>query len=113
MELILIALMFIHGVIHFFGFIKAFRIANISQFTQPITKSQGVFWLLSGAMFVAAAILLSFQHDWWWVVSLTAIVISQYLIISDWHDARFGTLANALILAITVLGFLVWSIMKD
>ncbi|MBS1529333.1 MAG: hypothetical protein JSU01_03410 [Bacteroidetes bacterium] len=112
MELILLTLMITHGAIHFLGFIKGFRIAPVEPIDQKITRPQGAFWLLSGSAFIVAAILLASQYEFWWVFSLLAIIISQYLIIKDWRDARFGTIANVLILAITVLAFVVWSVMS-
>ena len=47
----------IHGLIHFMGFAKAFDYDNMAEFTEEISKPTGVFWLLTGLLFAASAIL--------------------------------------------------------
>jgi hypothetical protein len=59
-----------------------------------------------------AGLLLSFQKEWWWIFSASGIVISQYLIIKDWHSAKYGTIANVIVLIITIIGFGVWYLSK-
>ncbi|OGU26025.1 MAG: hypothetical protein A2X66_02675 [Ignavibacteria bacterium GWA2_54_16] len=46
---------FLHGIIHLMGFMKAFRLADHSQLRQDITRPLGVLWLLAAISFVAAA----------------------------------------------------------
>ena len=41
----------------------------------------------------------------WWAVGLAAAIISQVVILSAWTDARFGTVANVLLLLGVVYGF--------
>jgi hypothetical protein len=48
-------------------------------------------------MLVSGTALLLKQH-WWWAAGLLAVVISQALIIMNWQDAKFGTIANIIIL---------------
>ena len=42
----LVLLIAIHGIIHLFGFFKAFGISEFNAITQPISKTYGVVWLL-------------------------------------------------------------------
>jgi len=104
--------MVLHGAIHSMGFIKAFRIADLSQLVQPIRKSNGLLWLIACLLFISAAILFSTGRQSWWIFSILALVISQYLIVNDWNDAKMGTIANVVILLITTIGFIVWAIAK-
>ncbi|MBS1525815.1 MAG: hypothetical protein JST19_09225 [Bacteroidetes bacterium] len=108
-----IAFIIANGLVHFIGFAKAFRIANIEQLTQDIPRPGGILWLLSGLLFICSAVLFFWEKEWWWLLSASGIIISQYLIIADWHDAKFGTIANAIILLPTLIGFGLWWMIKD
>ncbi len=44
----------------------------------------------------------------WWLTAINALVISQYLIFTNWHDAKAGTIANVIILAIAIIGYGTW-----
>lgn len=107
MKIALVVLMIVHGAVHSMGFVKAFRIVEVSQLANMIQKSNGVLWLLAGLLFVFSAILFSTEKEWWWVSSLTAVLISQYLIVNDWDDARLGSIANIIIFVASIIGF-VW-----
>jgi len=99
----------IHGLIHLMGFAKAFGLADMEQLTQDISKSAGFLWLLSSILFILAALAFLLEKDWWWMICVPALVVSQTLIVMSWSDAKFGTLANAIILATAVVGFGVWN----
>ena len=99
----------LHGIIHFMGFSKAFKLAEISQLNQYIGKTAGAFWLLAGLLFLVSAILVFSRNEWWWVPGLAAVVISQILILLSWQDARYGTIANLIIFITLVAGFGTWN----
>lgn len=109
MKTALAIIFFLHGLIHFMGFAKAFNLAEISQLTQQITKLSGVLWLGAGVLFVLVALLLFLGQDWWWMPAVAAIVLSQVLIISGWQDAKFGTVANILVMIAAVAAFGTWN----
>jgi hypothetical protein len=91
-------LMMVHGLIHLMGFAKAFKYAEMSQLTQPITKAAGLLWLSCAVFLAIAGGLFLKEHASWWWVALPAVVLSQALILAFWSDARFGTVANLIIL---------------
>ena len=98
-------LLLAHGLIHLMGFAKAFKYAEITQLTQPISRTAGVFWLLAAVLFLVATALFFLQKDNWWMFALPAVLLSQGLIFTSWQDAKFGTIANVLI----VVGrFVLW-----
>ena len=45
------------------------------------------------------------KKDSWVYFVLIAVILSQILIINSWQDAKFGTIANVLILLVTIIGF--------
>jgi hypothetical protein len=56
-------------------------------------------------LFLAAGIAFLAKVDKWYLVSFIAVLLSTFLIISVWNDAKFGTMANIIILAGTVFGY--------
>jgi len=105
MRWILAGLLALHGLIHLIGFAKAFELAELPQLSQGISKGLGVIWLVAALSLVAAALLLGMNHRSWWIVGLGAGILSQLVIVSAWGDAKFGTLANVLLLAYVLYGF--------
>jgi hypothetical protein len=96
---------FLHGLIHFMGFAKAFGYGNIVQLTKEISKPLGVCWMITAVLFIVTTILFLLKKEAWPIVAIIAAVISQLLIITEWKDARFGTIANlgTLLVAIPAL----------
>jgi hypothetical protein len=99
----------LHGLIHLMGFIKAFRLAGIRALSLDISRPAGVLWLTAAVLFTVTAVLLLMNREWWWMAAAAAIVLSQALIALYWHDAKFGTIANILVLCGAVLGYGAWS----
>ena len=108
-RIMLAALLLIHGLIHLMGFAKAFKLADIHQLTQPISRSVGVLWLLTAAIFVIIVGLLAFKKDTWWMLAILAVIISQMLIFASWQDAKFGTIANVIVIVGIIIGYGIWS----
>lgn len=93
-------LLFMHGLIHVMGFAKAYQYGNITQLTKFISKPAGVFWMLTACLFITATILFLYKTESWPYLAIIAAFISQILIILVWKDARFGTIANIIIIAV-------------
>ncbi len=109
LKIFLLIVLFIHGMIHVFGFLKAFQLAEINQLTQNISKPMGILWLIALILFLAAAIQLISNHDLWWITAFAAVILSQVLIILFWQDAKFGTIANIIVLLSVIAGYGFWS----
>ncbi|MBM4176164.1 MAG: hypothetical protein FJ213_08325 [Ignavibacteria bacterium] len=117
----LMIIMLIHGLIHIIGFVKEFKLAEVSQLSGktlfPLTtlsaKAAGLFWLISCLLFAISAGMYLFEKDWWWIFALAGILISQVLIIIYWQDAKFGTIANIIILFAAVLAYGNWIFYKS
>ena len=112
-RLALALLLAIHGAIHLLGFAKGMALADVEALKQPISRVGGALWLTAAVLFLAAAVLLYAAPGRWWIPALPALLLSQGLIIGAWSDARFGTVANVLVLvplAVTLLGMAPWSL---
>ena len=98
-----------HGFIHLLGFVKAFDLAKITLLTHHISKPAGIFWLINTLLFITVTIAFFFKKEWWWILGFLAVILSQILIITQWQDAKIGTLANLVILIPLIIGFAFWN----
>ncbi len=87
----------LHGLIHLIGPAKAFGWANVTQLRQPISPASGMLWLLAAILLIGSAVAVAITARWWWYLALPGVLLSQYLIMQAWGDAKFGTLANIII----------------
>jgi len=105
MRIIFLIIVLLHGLIHLLGFVKAFGFKEVKELTLPISKPIGMVWLFAFVFFVIAAIMFVFKKSSWWLFGLIALMASQVLIIFFWHDAKFGTIANVIILITAIIGY--------
>ena len=98
----------VHGLIHVLGFAKASGLADLPQLTRPIPPWLGALWLLAALLFLAAAAALFVWPRGWWAIGACAIVVSMFVIVPSWTDAKFGALGNVVTLIGIVLGFLAY-----
>jgi len=105
MKIAFLILLTIHGFIHLFGFVKAFGLSDVKGLTLTISKAFGMIWLLAFIFFGITAILFALNESYWWLFGSIALVISQILIVFFWHDSKFGTIANAIVLIAVIIGF--------
>lgn len=103
MKAAFILLVGIHLLIHSIGFIKAFKMAEISALTHQISSFQGILWLCSVIMFLIMIILFAIDNRFWTVIAIPAIILSQVLIITTWSDSKYGSLVNLIILGVAVV----------
>ena len=87
-----------HGLIHLLGFVKACNLAEVSQLTKSISMPAGAAWLAAAILLLTGAMLFLLRIEHWWLAAAAGVVLSQVMIIISWSDAKFGTIANVLIL---------------
>ena len=54
-KVIFVLMLAIHGLIHLFGFLKAFDLAKIDKLTRPISRPLGLLWLLAALLLVVTS----------------------------------------------------------
>jgi Family of unknown function (DUF6544) len=106
MRLAFAIVLVVHGLIHLLGVAKAFELAELPELTWPIQPLMGLLWLAAALLFLLTAGALFVWPRWWWVIGFVAIAVSMVAIVPSWADAKFGALANLLLLAGIVFGFL-------
>jgi len=103
---VLVVLLVAHGLIHLLGAAKGFGWAAVSQLREPIGFGAGALWLLAAMLVLAAATLLATgAPTWWWAVALLGALASQVAIVTSWSDAKYGTVANLVLLLAAAYGF--------
>ena len=105
MKYIFSVLIFLHGAIHFMGFIKGFKIVQISNLQTDISSVSGIFWLVGFLLFTLSAIAYVFGKDFWSYIAVSAILISCGLILITWGDAKYGMIPNVIILVVAIFSF--------
>jgi len=110
-------IMFLHALIHLLGFVSAFRLASVPQLTgktifslpADAIRPLGLLWLLASVLLFLTSCLFLFKKEWWWMIGAAGLVVSQALIILYWPEAKFGTVANLIILTDIVLAYGSWN----
>ena len=105
MKLAFGAIILIHGIIHLLGFIKAFYSTEVSMQVLGISKPLGALWLITFILFVATSASLFLNNKKWFYLAFIAVCISQILIILTWKEAKFGTIANVIILIVSISAY--------
>lgn len=101
-------LLTLHAIIHIMGFAKAFGLASLEQLRVPISRPMGGLWLVAAVLLIAAVAALFTAPRWFWLVGALGLVASQTAIIASWGDARFGTIANVVLLATVIYAAFAW-----
>lgn len=109
MKIFFTILLGLHSLIHLPGFLKAFGLSDFKELTLNISKPFGLLWLLAFILFGITTFAYALKWNFWWLLALISVLISQLLIIAFWKDARFGSIANAIVLIAAVVGFASWN----
>lgn len=94
-----------HALIHSFGFLRAFGWAKLSEIALTPSPLFGILWLLAAVLLSLTAGLWWVGTANWWVVGAVAVLLSQFLIIGAWSDAKFGTFPNLLICGLLLAAY--------
>jgi len=105
MRWVFAVLVAVHGVIHLMGPAKAFGWAELPNLTRPIPRGMGLVWLAAALLTLASVVALWAWPRGWWMFGAAALICSQIAIFTSWSDAKFGTVANVLLLAGVAYGY--------
>lgn len=100
----------LHGLIHLLGFAKYWHRADIPQLSgrtlidipEKYFRLYGYFWLLAAQWLLFVSLGYMFHQEWWPPMAGIGVLISQTLVFVAWPDAKFGTVANVLILLVAL-----------
>jgi hypothetical protein len=100
-----VALVLGHGLIHLLGAAKGLGWAEVAALKKPIGPLGGVAWLVAATVVIAAAAAMAAGVGWWWLAAAVAAVASQAVLVTSWGDAKWGTIANVVVLLAAGYGF--------
>jgi hypothetical protein len=102
MKILFTVILLLHGLLHFIGFAKAYKLASLPQLELSVSRSLGTLWLIAGIIFLVAVVLFVLDKKFWPFFALAGVLISQSLIIISWQDTKFGTILNIIILLVSI-----------
>ncbi len=105
MKILFATFMIIHGLFHLVG---ASKVLDIALSIKMPGRSQQLIWIAACLIFILAASLLLLNKHWWCIAGAAGVLLSQYLIIRQWQDAKYGTLINLIILLILAVSAATW-----
>ncbi len=98
MKILFLVLTLLHAGIHFLGLRKAPQL--------------GWLWVLTGILLLVFAYFYFRDANYAWLPGGIAILISQWLILSNWKEARYGTILNLLLLMLVLVEFGAFRMLK-
>ena len=101
MKIFFLVVLFFHGLLHFIGVSKALRPASIPAISDSFSKSEGFLWFTAAILLVGASVACAVRKEWWPIVAIAGVVISQIVIGLSWQEAKYGSLANLIILLVS------------
>jgi hypothetical protein len=99
-------IIFLHAFILLLGFLKAFEITYLPQFSGNISKISGLFWLFVTVLFFISGIGFIKKENWWSWLAIVSAIMSFVLIITVWKDAKFGIITNFIILIVAFVSIM-------
>ncbi|MDH4298339.1 MAG: hypothetical protein OEV74_18825 [Cyclobacteriaceae bacterium] len=105
------AILVIHGLVHLLGFVKEWNLTSNSQLTGKtlfeLSATSGkvvdLLWLTACILLLVVTGLYLMHKPWYWIPAAAAVLLSQALIILYWPNAKYGTIANIIILSVVVI----------
>ena len=117
MRIVLAVLMVAHGIAHLPGFLVSWQLRSFPEMPFRTTilgssldvgavgiKVIGLMWVAVSVAFGILAVATLVRAAWWQPIGYAAIGLSTALCLVGWPDARFGLVANAVILLLIVIG---------
>jgi hypothetical protein len=117
MRTVLALFLFLHGIAHLPGFLVAWQLRSFPDmpfrttiFAGPLDvghagiRAIGVAWLVTAFAFALTAAGVLMRAKCWQPIAYATITGSVLLTVAGWPDARFGLIANALIVILIVMG---------
>lgn len=101
MKILIAILLLLHAILHLMGLVKAFYSDFFPTLSRNISKSEGMLWLVSFIVLVLALIFFLTNARYWPILAICGALLSQFLITLNWKDAKYGTILNLLILAVS------------
>lgn len=101
MKILIALLLLLHAILHLMGWVKSFYSDFLPTLSRKIGRFEGFLWLLCFLILFLANILFLTGYSYWPFLAICGALLSQFLITLNYEDAKYGTILNILILAIS------------
>ena len=103
-QFVFIIILTFHGLIHSLGFLKTFGYLAVNL-KELNSKPFGLVWLAVSLFFLITAALVVLKNKYWCWLGLTGAVLSQFLVIVFWQDAKYATIVNLIVFVAAFIAF--------
>ncbi len=103
LRVVTLGVVLLHALLHLIGAVDGLTGRDLDD--HPTSVVEGLLWLVAAVMVAGAGWAFAKHRTRWWLWCLLAAVISQGALTTSWSQARFGTLANVLLVLLAAYGF--------
>jgi hypothetical protein len=93
----------VHGLVHLLG--VADRVGWDGAGTTDVGTPMAGIWAGTALLVVVAGVCIIRRRSGWWPIAAVAAAVSQGVIVTEWHAARAGTIANVVLAAAAFYGY--------
>lgn len=101
MKIFISLLLLLHSILHLMGLVKSFHENFLPALSRSISKAEGILWLVCAVLLFMADVYFLMGYGYWPILATIGALLSQFLITLNWEDAKYGTILNILILALS------------
>ncbi|WP_029038744.1 hypothetical protein [Salinimicrobium xinjiangense] len=101
MKIFISLLLLLHAILHLMGLVKSFYDDFLPALSRKIGKPEGILWLLCAILLFIADLYFLMGSGYWPVLAIIGALLSQFLITLNWEDAKYGSVINIVILAVS------------
>ncbi len=101
MKILIALLLLLHAILHLMGLVKSFYDDFLPALSRTISKPEGLLWLVCAILIFMADLYFLMDHRFWPALAIIGALLSQFLITLNWQDAKYGSILNIIILAIS------------
>lgn len=101
MKIFIALLLLLHAILHLMGLVKSFYTDFLPTLSRSISRSEGFLWFFCSLILITATIFFLMNAWYWPLMAISGALLSQFLISLNWEDAKYGTVLNLLILAVS------------
>lgn len=111
LRILFASVLVLHSLLHLIGVSKAWNKTSpvlpsdlmAGNVFSNVSKISGAVWLVTSILLLSGAAAIVLRKEWFWIPVAAALVMSQVLIMTDWHQAKYGTIVNlALVIAVVL-----------
>ena len=105
MKQLFVLIVLLHGAIHVLGFVKGFNLAEVNSLQSSISKNSAMLWLMVFLLLTMSAAFFVFNKEIWMLFAGAGLLLSTFLILGSWSDAKYGMIPNVMIAIAIVFSF--------